>query len=69
MTSYEQFSKELNEFHGPGHLRIGIDCALVRGRRGTMFHTETSARDPIFYRWHSFLENIMQDYRDTHFPQ
>ena len=31
--------------------------------------TETEiARDPIFYRWHTHMEDLMQEFRDKKFP-
>ena len=29
---------------------------------------QVSARDPIFYRWHAHIEDIVQQYRDTRLP-
>ena len=34
-----------------------------------MSYSEVSARDPIFYRWHGHIEDIMQKYRDTKLPR
>ena len=34
-----------------------------------MSYTEVSAREPIFYRWHGHLEDLMQEYRDTKLPK
>lgn len=30
-----------------------------------MSDTSTSLRDPIFYRWHRFMDNIFQQYKAT----
>jgi len=68
-ASFEAFGRSLNDFHGRGHVIIGNRCPTSFGREGVMTHTETSARDPIFYRWHSFMENLVQEYRDTRLPQ
>lgn len=32
---------------------------------GVMSDTSTSLRDPIFYRWHRFVDNIFQQYKAT----
>lgn len=32
---------------------------------GVMSDTATSLRDPIFYRWHRFIDNLFQDYKET----
>ena len=68
-TSFEAFGRSLNRFHGRGHVIIGNRCPTSFRGEGVMTHTETSARDPIFYRWHSFLENLVQEYRDINYPK
>merc|ERR1712142_696984 len=68
-ASFEAFGRSLNRFHGSGHVIIGNRCPTSFRGEGVMRHTETSARDPIFYRWHTFLENLVQEYRDTRLPQ
>merc|ERR1711974_3280 len=30
--------------------------------------SEVSARDPVFYRWHGHMENLMQKFRDERLP-
>uniref|UniRef100_A0A2I9LP22 Hemocyanin AA6 chain n=1 Tax=Centruroides hentzi TaxID=88313 RepID=A0A2I9LP22_9SCOR len=35
---------------------------------GVMSDTSTSLRDPIFYRWHRFIDNIFQEYKCSLHP-
>ena len=65
LSSFEDIAKGgIALFHSGGHLFIGEDCG-EGGLNGTMWSLDTSARDPIFYRLHSFLEDIIQEFRDT----
>jgi len=32
---------------------------------GVMYDVATSARDPLFYQWHKFIDNVFQEYKDT----
>lgn len=32
---------------------------------GVMYDVATSARDPLFYKWHKYIDNIFQEYKDT----
>ena len=65
---FEEFSEAFDEFHGEGHVSIATACSPLNGEGG-MWYTEVSARDPIFYRWHQYLENIIQDYRNRNYEQ
>merc|ERR1712142_698647 len=68
--NYEEFGHELTyDYHNPGHIIIARDCVYIPGENGLMYHTETSARDSIFWRWHTHLEDIMQEFRDTRFER
>ena len=64
--SFEQLGPILDIFHGFGHVVIGEDCRSSRGET-IMSYSEVSGRDPIFYRWHTYLENIVQEFRDTRY--
>ena len=33
-----------------------------------MAFSETAARDPVFYRWHSHIEDLAQEFRDSKMP-
>ncbi|CAL7941780.1 unnamed protein product [Xylocopa violacea] len=35
---------------------------------GVMGDVATAARDPIFYRWHAFIDSVFQEYKDTLAP-
>jgi len=66
--SFEEIAMLLEDkYHYMGHQYIAELCNAVRRRRGPMYVSEASARDPVFYRWHTHLENIAQKYRDMMF--
>ena len=67
--SFEEFSGPINHFyHGDGHVLIGEACSTGE-EDGPMSYSEVSARDPIFYRWHTHQENLMQEFRDKQLPR
>ena len=72
-TSLEEFAILLSgQYHMMGHLMVGDNCVRngpegPEGRSGMTFDA-VSARDPIFYRWHGHLENLMQQFRDAKMP-
>ncbi|XP_067128167.1 uncharacterized protein [Centruroides vittatus] len=54
--------------HNWGHVlmaRIHDPDGRFNENPGVMSDTSTSLRDPIFYRWHRFVDNIFQDYKAT----
>ena len=69
----EEFGKFLDEqYHTKGHNTVGDACSPTydpvnsthsTGRGGMVF-SEVSARDPIFYRWHAHIEDIIQQFKD-----
>ena len=67
--SFERIGDPLDWFHGIGHVNIGRECSTSYPDEGVMRHSEVSARDPIFYRWHTYLENIVQEFRDTRYKK
>lgn len=73
-TSLEDFAILVSgKYHMMGHLMLGDYCVRSgpqgpEGRSGMTFDA-VSARDPIFYRWHGHLENLMQQFRDRKFPE
>jgi len=51
----EEFGDMLGKsLHGFGHIFIGETCSPVKTNdcNAVMCYSESSARDPIFYRWH-----------------
>ena len=70
--SYVSFLEGLSKtnYHGLGHLLIGEHCS-PEGEEGNgpMGYDMVSARDPIFYRWHGHLEQLLQQFRDKHLPK
>nr|CAC44749.1 hemocyanin subunit 1 [Cupiennius salei] len=57
--------------HNWGHVmmaRMHDPDARFQENPGVMSDTSTSLRDPIFYRWHRFVDNIFQQYKATLHP-
>ena len=71
---YETFCKFLEKkYHSKGHMVIAKACSPTFEPRtneglGIMAFSEVSARDPIFYRWHRHIEDVVQEYRNTQLP-
>ena len=65
--TFEEFGGFLEEeYHSAGHNTIGFACSPnPQGVGGVMVYSEASARDPIFYRWHAHIEDIVQQFKDT----
>ena len=58
------------QLHGSIHNFGHIVLALVNDpdeskdiNYGPMIHTQTAARDPVFFRWHKFINSIFESYR------
>lgn len=54
--------------HNSGHVmmaRIHDPDGRFRENPGVMSDTSTSLRDPIFYRYHRFIDNAFQEYKAT----
>jgi len=72
---FEQFAEKMdNGYHSDGHVYISMDCieGEIRDANdtyyqgyGPMLSTTTSARDPVFYRWHCEIERLMEEYKQT----
>ena len=65
--SFEVFSGPIDNYHGWGHVLVGSVCSTSEAG-GVMTFTEVAARDPIFYRWHTHQEVLMQEFRDKQLP-
>ena len=66
---FHEFAKLLeNTYHSHGHSAISRHCQTGMEGDGVMGFTEVAARDPVFYRWHGHLEQIMQRFRDEKMP-
>ena len=69
-----EFGKLLeNGYHSKGHTYIGKACSNIYDvgedtGYGVMTFSEVSGRDPIFYRWHTHIEEIVQQFRDNNMP-
>ena len=71
---YEEFCKFLEtHYHNKGHIVIAKSCSstynpsTTKGQ-GPLSFSEVSARDPIFWRWHGHLEDLVQEFRDKQLP-
>ena len=54
-------------YHARGHNYISMACSSIydpvaKKGWGVMAYSEVSARDPIFYRWHTHIEDVMVSY-------
>jgi len=60
-TGIDRFGASLERgIHNRGHVEIS---GLSGGRGGVMGSTVASMRDPIFYRWHGYIERKFRDYK------
>jgi len=66
-VSLHELGGEVNRFyHGSGHVSISEDCSGNGVREDhLMFLAQVSARDPVFYRWHTEVERLAQEHMDT----
>jgi len=68
-SSYESKNREYyGNLHNSGHVmmaRIHDPDGRYKENPGVMSDTSTSLRDPIFYRYHRFIDNIFQEYKAT----
>ena len=58
-------------YHGLGHIIIARNCHTSNSTSngaGVMAYHHASARDPIFYRWHKHIDDIVQIYYDRQAP-
>ena len=67
---FEEFANFLEKrYHSRGHNIIAMACSSIYDPVedtgvGVMSFSEASARDPIFYRWHLHIDNIVQQFKD-----
>ncbi|XP_076338209.1 hemocyanin B chain-like isoform X2 [Tachypleus tridentatus] len=68
-ASYESVNQAFyGSIHNWGHVitaRVQDPDGRYHLNPGVMSDTATSLRDPIFYRWHRFIDNMFQDYKET----
>ena len=63
-VGFEKYGEEVcHPYHNLGHNMISRDCKNGPWD-GVLSSSTMAARDPIFWRWHSHLENLIQEYRD-----
>ena len=51
------------DYHGNGHVIIALNCKTEHGS-GIMLAAASSARDPVFYRWHQHIDDLAKMYFD-----
>lgn len=68
-SSHDSLNVEYyGNLHNSGHVmmaRIHDPDGRFRENPGVMSDTSTSLRDPIFYRYHRFIDNAFQEYKAT----
>ena len=73
-SNFEKFGKKFERrYHTSGHNYVAEACSTIYNVSadtgvGLMSYSEVSARDPIFYRWHAHIEDIVQQFRDRNMP-
>lgn len=56
---------EYGNLHGEGHVHLGSLLQEGEGQNlGVMFTFGTSMRDPVFWRWHKFIDNVIFSYKE-----
>jgi len=51
----------LGNLHNRGH--IAISSLSEGANRGVMALTDTALRDPVFYRWHKYIDDFLKSYK------
>nr|AAZ40336.1 hemocyanin subunit II [Carcinoscorpius rotundicauda] len=68
-SSHESVNKEYyGNLHNWGHVtmaRIHDPDGRFHEEPGVMSDTSTSLRDPLFYNWHGFIDDLFQEYKNT----
>jgi len=77
--TFEDFGRALEgDLHGRGHEKLAFSCRdfcpqakkiFSNECAGVMHDSTTSAREPTFFRWHTHMENIVQQFRNEKFPK
>lgn len=56
------------DLHNMGHVFISLvhdPDARHLETFGVMGDSATAMRDPVFYRWHGFIDDVFQEYKST----
>lgn len=59
------------DLHNMGHVVISASHDPDNAHRenlGVMSDTATAMRDPVFYRWHKYIDDVFQEYKQTQPP-
>ena len=68
---YEEFAHFLETtYHRSGHELIADACSdMGPDKNGGMKYSEVSARDPLFWRYHLYLEQLIQENKALNHPR
>nr|CAZ66714.1 hemocyanin subunit 3c [Pandinus imperator] len=71
-SSHDSVNKNFyGSLHNWGHVMMAAiqdPKGKYQTNPGVMSDTATSLRDPIFYRWHRFIDNLFQEYKNAQHP-
>lgn len=57
--------KNYGDLHNLGHMHFSYFENILGPPAGVLTDLEVTSRDPIFWRWHRHVDNIIQTWRDT----
>ncbi|CAB4478324.1 unnamed protein product [Rhizophagus irregularis] len=60
----QEMFKKLGDLHGTGHGVIGRISTV----EGVMTQTRVAARDPVFWRWHRHIDNLINTWEEKQEP-
>jgi len=70
LNVYIFLNRQYGNFHNNGHNLIAYAHDPTNKhleKSGVMGDTTTTMRDPVFYKWHSFVDNLFQEHK-RHLP-
>lgn len=54
----------MRDTHPNANTKVLINyISRIQEEGSVMSHSETTVRDPIFYRWHAYIDDIFQHYK------
>jgi tyrosinase len=69
VESYELLEKKkLIESYGKLHMAGHLVIAQINDDPGVMYDTRTAARDPVFWRWHRHIDNLINTWEEKQEP-
>ena len=66
ITTFEELMYRIkhSEYHEKGHLAVGY----CQGGDSPMVYSQVSARDPIFWRWHKHISDLIREMTNKILP-